>query len=335
MPNINPSRSRRAIVPSISEPTRPSSPPPTPDTPLTRTLHAGLGLLSLLLLALNTVFWSVPLFLLALSKLLVPAAAVRRRIDPLLNRIATSWISCNSVWIGLLQREPWSVEGVNDLRYAGWYLVNCNHRSWVDIFVLQWTLNGRIPLLKFFLKQQLIYVPVIGLAWWALDFPFMRRHSKTALRRHPELRNQDRETTQRACAKFAKVPTSVMNFAEGTRYTPAKHRAQSSPYRHLLKPKAGAMALALNAMGEQFQALLDVSIAYPDGTPSFWALASGRAGRVMVHVRELPIPAGLCAGDYAADAAFRGEFHRWLAQLWEEKDAQIDAMLARATLPNQ
>lgn len=293
-----------------------------------------MGLLSLLLLALNTVFWSMPLFLLALFKLLVPAAAVRRRIDPLLNRIATSWISCNDVWIGLLQREPWSVEGVSDLRYAGWYLVNCNHRSWVDIFVLQRVLNRRIPLLKFFLKQQLIYVPVIGLAWWALDFPFMRRHSRSTLRKHPELRDQDRDTTRRACAKFAHVPTSVMNFAEGTRYTAAKHREQSSPYRHLLKPKAGAMALALNAMGEQFQALLDVSIAYPDGTPSFWTLASGRAGRVMVHIRELPIPAGLCAGDYTADAAFRSEFHRWLAQLWEEKDAQIEAMLAQAALGN-
>ena len=305
------------------------------ELPLIRVLPpVVLGTLSLILLALNTLFWSVPLFTFSAIKLLIPVTAVRQRIDPVLNWVATRWIGCNNVWIGLLQREPWSVEGASNLRYAGWYLVNCNHRSWVDIFVLQRVLNRRIPLLKFFLKQQLIYVPVIGLAWWALDFPFMRRHSKAALRKHPERRNQDRETARRACAKFAKVPTSVMNFAEGTRYTPAKHRAQSSPYRHLLKPKAGAMALALNAMGDQFQALLDVSIAYPDGTPSFWALASGRAGRVMVHIRELPIPAGLCTGDYTADAAFRSEFHRWLAQLWEEKDAQIDAMLAQAAVKN-
>ncbi|WP_439893981.1 acyltransferase (plasmid) [Ralstonia sp. 25C] len=293
-----------------------------------------LGTLSLILLALNTLFWAVPLFTFSAIKLLIPVTAVRQWIDPVLNWIATRWIGCNNFWIGLLQRAPWSVEGASNLRYAGWYMVNCNHRSWVDIFVLQRVLNRRIPLLKFFLKQQLIYVPVIGLAWWALDFPFMRRHTKAALRKHPELRNQDRETARRACAKFAKVPTSVMNFAEGTRYTAAKHRAQSSPYRHLLKPKAGAMALALNAMGDQFQALLDVSIAYPDGTPSFWELASGKAGRVMVHIRELPIPAGLCAGDYTADAAFRSEFHRWLAQLWEEKDAQIDAMLAQAAVKN-
>lgn len=289
-----------------------------------------LGVLSLTLLALNTLFWSAPLFILSAFKLLVPAAAVRRRIDPMLNWVATRWITCNDVWIDLLQREPWSVEGATDLRYAGWYLVNCNHRSWVDIFVLQRVLNRRIPLLKFFLKQQLIYVPVIGLAWWALDFPFMRRHSRAALRKHPELRNQDRDTTRRACAKFTNVPTSVMNFAEGTRYTAAKHQAQSSPYRHLLKPKAGAFALTLNAMGERFQSLLDISIAYPDGTPSFWQLASGQTGRVMVHIRELPIPADFCSGDYSADAAFRSNFHRWLAQLWDEKDQRIEAMLSQA-----
>ena len=289
-----------------------------------------LGTLSLALLALNTIFWCAPLFALAILKLLLPIAGVRRLIDPVLNRIATCWITCNDAWINLLQPEPWSVEGTGSLRPDNWYLVNCNHRSWVDIFVLQRVLNRRIPLLKFFLKQQLLYVPVIGLAWWALDFPFMQRHSKAALRKHPELRNQDRETTRRACAKFAKVPTSVMTFAEGTRYTPVKQRAQSSPYRHLLKPKAGSLAMALNAMGEQFHALLDISIAYPDGTPTFWELASGQAGRVMVHIREMPIPPGLCTGDYNNDANFRGEFHRWLAQLWEEKDERIDAMLAQA-----
>ncbi|XUT89056.1 acyltransferase [Cupriavidus metallidurans] len=300
---------------------------------LKRLLAFLLGTLSLTLLALNTIFWCTPLFVLAVIKLLLPFAGVRRLIDPILNRIATSWVTCNSVWIGLLQREPWAVEGLGSLRPDSWYLVNCNHRSWVDIFVLQRVLNRRIPLLKFFLKQQLIYVPVIGLAWWALDFPFMRRHSKAALRKNPELRNQDRETARRACAKFARIPTSVMTFAEGTRYTPVKHRAQSSPYRHLLKPKAGSLAMALNAMGEQFHALLDVSIAYPDGTPTFWQLASGQAGRVMVHVRELPIPPDFCTSDYTSDATFRGEFHRWLGQVWEEKDEQIATMLAQAARP--
>jgi 1-acyl-sn-glycerol-3-phosphate acyltransferase len=284
--------------------------------------------IALLLLVINTLCWCALLFALSLVKLVLPFKAVRLRIDPALNTIATCWIACNSGWMRLTQRTRWDVQGRDELRYQGWYLVNCNHQSWVDIFVLQHLLNRRIPLLKFFLKQQLIWVPVIGLAWWALDFPFMRRHSAAALQQHPELRQQDRETTRRACEKFALVPTSVMNFAEGTRFTPAKHQAQASPYRHLLKPKAGALALALNAMGENFHSLVDVTIVYPGGAPSFWGFLCGRTAQVIVRVQRLPIEPGFCTGDYDQDAAFRTRFQDWLARLWSDKDRQIDALLA-------
>lgn len=286
------------------------------------------GVIAGLLLVINTLFWCALLLLLSLVKLLLPFAAVRRGIDPVLNAIATAWIACNSGWMRLTQRTTWDVQGVDGLAYRGWYLVNANHQSWVDIFVLQHTMNRRIPLLKFFLKQQLIYVPVIGLAWWALDFPFMKRHSKADLRKNPALRGQDRETTRRACEKFALVPTSVMNFAEGTRFTAAKHQSQSSPYRHLLKPKAGALALALDAMGEKFQSLIDVTIVYPDAVPSFWDFLCGRTTRIVLRAREVPIPAELSRGDYEADSAFRGSFHRWLADIWAFKDAQIETLLA-------
>lgn len=285
------------------------------------------GVLALLLLVLNTLFWCTPLFILALLKLALPFAAVRRAIDPLLNGTATGWIACNSGWMRLTQRAVWDVQGADDLAPGGWYIVNCNHQSWVDIFVLQHVLNRRIPLLKFFLKQQLIYVPVIGLAWWALDFPFMRRHDKKALRKNPGRRLQDQETTRRACEKFALVPTSVMNFAEGTRFTPAKHDRQGSPYQHLLKPKAGALALALNALGAKFRSLVDVTIVYPAGAPSFWEFLCGRMPKVIVRMRQLPIPADFCLGDYAGDPAFRISFQQWLGQLWDEKDQQIGELL--------
>jgi 1-acyl-sn-glycerol-3-phosphate acyltransferase len=285
------------------------------------------GAIALALLAVNTLFWCLLLFACALVKLALPFHAVRLRIDPVLNAIATCWIACNSGWMRLTQAMDWDVGGVDQLPFEGWYLVNCNHQSWADIFVLQHLLNRRIPMLKFFLKQQLIYVPVIGLAWWALDFPFMKRHGKAQLRANPAAREEDREATRRACEKFALVPTSVMNFAEGTRFTPDKHRMQASPYEHLLKPKAGALALALNAMGERFHSLIDVTIVYPGGVPGFWQFLCGRAPRVVVRMRQLPIPAEFCTADYSADPAFRARFGQWLANLWQEKDAQIRTLL--------
>ena len=228
----------------------------------------------------------------------------------------------------LTQPTRWDVEGAEGLDRGGWYLVNCNHQSWVDIFVLQHVLRGRIPLLKFFLKQQLIYVPVIGLAWWALDFPFMRRHGKEALRRKPELRAQDHEATLRACRKFLLVPTSVMNFAEGTRFTPDKHDAQGSPYRHLLKPKAGALALTLNAMGERFRSLVDATIVYPDGVPTSGISCAAAC-------RASSCGCGSCRSRRIRRQRLRHrpgvprQFQRWLTALWEEKDREFEELLQR------
>lgn len=287
------------------------------------------GALSVLLLGASTIFWCLLLFPVALLKLLLPWPAARRRIDPVLNGIATAWVSGNAGWFARIQRADWDIQGNTGLRYADWYLVNCNHQSWVDIFVLQYALNRRIPLLKFFLKRQLIYVPVIGLAWWALDFPFMKRHGKSDLRRNPALGRPDQEAARRACEKFSLVPTSVMVFAEGTRFTEAKRAAQSSPYRHLLKPRAGGLAVALNAMGARFRSMIDATIAYPEGIPSFRDLACGRAGRVAVRMRQLPVPPSFCDGDYTADKAFRTAFHQWLGQQWQAKDDEIETLTAR------
>lgn len=285
------------------------------------------GVVAATLLGLNTLAWCLLLFAAALVKLVLPFRPVRTRIDPVLNAIATGWIACNSGWMRLTQRTRWDVAGIDGLRPDGWYMVNANHQSWVDILALQHLLNRRIPLLKFFLKRQLIYVPVIGLAWWALDFPFMRRHSDAYLKAHPEKRFDDLEATRRACAKFSLVPTSVMNFAEGTRFTPAKHAAQRSPYVHLLKPRAGALALALNALGDRFRSLLDVTIVYPGGAPTFWQFLCGDVDAVTIRARELAIPEHLVAGSYERDPAFRKEMQRWLGTLWQEKDREIAALL--------
>ncbi len=288
------------------------------------------GLVATVLMTLNALFW-VPILLVVSSlKLVLPFKPVRLLIDPVLLLIAEAWIACNSGWMALTQNTTWDVQGVEDLNPNGWYLVNSNHQSWVDILVLQHLLNRRIPLLKFFIKQELIWVPVMGLAWWALEFPFMRRHSEEYLKKHPEMRGKDQETTRKACEKYALIPTSVMNFLEGTRFTKAKHAKQQSPYRHLLKPKAGGMALALDAMGDKFQAILDVTIVYPDGAPTFNEFLLGKMRRVVVRVRVLPIPQHLMGGNYAQDPAFREAFSQWVQQLWRDKDAQIETLLEGA-----
>ena len=237
---------------------------------LSRLPAAVRGVITSTILGLNTTLVALSLLPPALAKLLLPLTAVRRVCDRLMNAQASLWVAINNAWIAAANPARWDVQGVDALHARGWYLVSSNHQSWVDILVLQRIFHRRIPFLKFFLKQQLIWVPVIGLAWWALDFPFMKRGKGQGAQQN------DLKTTRAACEKFKLIPTSVINFVEGTRFTPAKHAAQQSPYRHLLKPKIGGLGIALAAMGEQFEALLDVTIVYPHGTPTFWQLLSGR-----------------------------------------------------------
>lgn len=272
---------------------------------------------------LNTLLHCLPLFALAIVKLLIPVHAVRTALSRALILIAESWIAVNSFTLRLFTRTEWQIEGGESLRYEGHYLVLSNHQTWVDIPVLQRTFNKRIPFLKFFLKQQLIWVPLLGTAWWALDFPFMKRHSKEFLEQHPEYRGKDLETTRRACDKFRHLSVSVMNFVEGTRYTEAKHAQQQSPYRHLLKPKTGGVAFVLNSMGDVLKSIVDVTLVYPQGRPTSVDLLAGRVPRVRVVIRELPIPPDLIGGDYENDPAYRERCQQWLAQLWTEKDELI------------
>jgi len=278
------------------------------------------GTLTSTLLGLNTLVVASSLMPPALLKLLLPAKAMRRVCDRLMNGLASIWVGTNNAWIAAVSPREWDVQGVQGLHEKGWYLVSSNHQSWVDILVLQRIFHGRIPFLKFFLKQELIWVPVIGLAWWALDFPFMKRGKGSGARQN------DLQTTREACEKFKLIPTSVINFVEGTRFTPAKQAAQSSPYKHLLKPKIGGLGIALAAMGEQFEALLDVTIVYPGGIPTFWDLLSGRLDAVIVRVLQREIPADVLGGDPVHDKAYRQRIAAWAEAQWTEKDRLIDTL---------
>lgn len=284
--------------------------------------------LACVLLLANTVLHVTPLLLLTLVRLVLPLLALRQALSKVLVWIAESWLGFNGCMFGVFTRTRWVVEGDQDLSPRENYLVVCNHQSWVDIPALQKVFNRRIPFMRFFLKSQLIWVPLLGPAWWALDFPFMKRHSRQELEARPELRGKDREATRRACEKFRHLPVAIMNFTEGTRFTPAKHDAQGSPYKHLLRPKAGGVAFVIDAMGDAIRQILDVTIVYPDGPTSMMDMIAGRIREIRIDIRRIPILPAM-RGDYEGDAVFRERFQTWVNELWAEKDARIESTLAR------
>ncbi len=284
------------------------------------------GVLAFLLISLNTIISVIPLLIVTLLKLVFPIGSWRRLAAAILVWIAENWMSVNKWAISLVNPVQVDVQGLDGLHYHGWYLVSCNHQSWSDILILQQVFNRKIPMLKFFLKQELIWVPLMGVAWWALDFPFMKRYTKEFLEKHPELKGKDLETTKKACQKFKEIPVSVMNFLEGTRFTKQKHDNQKSPYQNLLKPKSGGIAFVLSAMGGQLRSMLDVTIVYHDKDIEFWDLLCGRTHRISVHIQERQIPEHFALGDYESDPAFREELQAWVNQIWIEKDQLIASM---------
>lgn len=285
------------------------------------------GIIATFLLFANTLFWCWPLFFLALLKLVLPFTPIQRCLRFAMHWIAESWIAVNRFWMRLVQPIEWDVEGLEQLDMNHSWLVTSNHQSWVDILALQYQFNHRLPLLKFFLKQELIWVPVIGLCWWALEFPFMKRYSKAYLAKHPEKQGQDLATTRKACERYKTNPVSVFNFLEGTRFTDEKHTAQNSPFQHLLKPKAGGIAFVLDAMGEQLHSLVNVTLYYPEGRPTLWDLLSGRIKRIVMRIQILPIPQQFIGQSYDQNTTYRAEFQDWVNQLWLEKDQQLAQLI--------
>lgn len=294
-----------------------------------RTTRNLRGLLTFSACTVNTIVWFVPLFALALVKLVLPVAVIRMRITAWLMVLGEAWIGCNALIFSIVNSTTWDVRGLEGLERDNWYLVIANHQTWVDIVVLQTVFNRTIPFLKFFIKQELVWFPFLGLAWWALDMPFMKRYSKSYLAQHPEKKGEDLEATRKACEKFRDVPTTVINFIEGTRFTEEKRASRGSPYRHLLAPRAGGIALALTSMGEMFDSIIDVTIVYPGGSPSFWDMMCGEFSHVVIDIRKLPVEEWLTRGDYEDDREFRKRFHQWLGTTWEDKDARMASIGAK------
>ena len=284
-----------------------------------------LGIIAITILVTNTLVLGPLLIIVSLLRFVLPIQTVQIQGTRLAIAIAELWISINSGWMKLTQKMQWDVSGIETLDKQHWYLVTSNHQSWSDIVILQHLLNRKIPMLKFFLKQELIWVPVIGLCWWALDFPFMKRYSRDYLEKHPEKKGEDFKSTQKACEKFKHTPVTIFNFLEGTRFTDEKHQYQKSPYRHLLKPKAGGIGFVIGAMGDNLNCLLDITIVYPNlSRPTFWEFMSGQVNHVTVRVEKKQIPAHFHGSNYFEDESFKTELQGWVSELWHDKDQLLE-----------
>ncbi|MGH8456527.1 MAG: acyltransferase [Stenotrophobium sp.] len=265
---------------------------------------------------------------------LIPYAPLQRGCSRYCVGVAVQWAGVVQLLFRLIHPAQWQVDIRGQLDPNRSYLLIGNHQSWADIVILFDLLHNRVPLPRFFLKQQLMYVPIIGVACWAMDFPFMKRHTREEVAANPALRHDDLETTRRACEIYRSEPVTVVNFLEGTRFTETKRLKKRSPYRHLLRPKSAGLSFTLNAMGDQFADMMDVTIAYRQTQKSLcWSWLCGEQDDLVIRVDVMPIPAELMHGDYEHDEEYRARFQTWVNDLWARKDARLGRLMDQPMAP--
>ncbi len=280
------------------------------------------GILAAVFIGAITIGVCMPLYVAAVVRLALPKS-LRSTLSRRMDWIIDIWVGSNRWLIQALSLTKVNItwENAQSLSLDHWYVVVSNHQSWSDILLLQTNLYGRIPPLKFFTKQQLLWLPFLGQALWVLGFPYVKRASKSQISKNPNLKGGDKRSTLKACEGFRNHPTSVLNFLEGTRFTPAKHTRQHTNFRNLLKPRIGGLGYVLGGLNDRLRTMVDVTIIYPGGTPTFWQFLKGECAQVdmLIQCRDIPEPIRF----FESDREQRKSLGPWIDDLWQQKDDRL------------
>jgi 1-acyl-sn-glycerol-3-phosphate acyltransferase len=291
-----------------------------------RILYPLKGVFPFLFIVGNLTFWIAPLFFMALLKLLIPLRKARSFLYKIMTRIyvLAVWADDQLLWRFLgLHLE---VRGLERLHRDKIYLVLSNHQSWADIFIIQSILRLKAPIPKFIVKKELFFMPLVGLICWAYDFPFVRRYTKQELWDRPERKGKDKKALKSTLSRFDETPGSIVNFAEGTRYSPAKSKHQKSPYRFLLSPKVGGLSVILQSMGDQLHQILDLTLTYDSSRLNFWDFLCGKCRRVVVQVSHIAPEKAFVKSKSDLTNVLPEEVADWINTLWEFKDHLVQEM---------
>lgn len=282
-------------------------------------------------LCVGTTILAVPVLLMALIKLILPLRPILKLVDVVNQLMFKLFCLNNAFLIRLTNKADWDIQGVENVKVNGSCIIISNHVTWADIVLLCHIYRGRIPITKFFLKQSLIWIPIIGQVCYAVGMPFLRRYTRAQILKNPKLKTKDLDATRKACKSLIHYPSTLVNFVEGTRFTEAKAVAQKTPYRNLMPPKAASLAVALGIIGNKIDCVLNTTLIYPDsksGSNIFFTLLCGRLNKFTARVEVITketIEQSM-VGDYLGDKQFKRAFTNQLRDIWQAKDENISAL---------
>ncbi|MDC3216992.1 acetyltransferase [Gammaproteobacteria bacterium] len=284
-----------------------------------------IGFFTFILIVIELIIGFGTLTIVNIPRAIFPLKSLKIKLSKISNTIGEYTVYGLKIIMKIMHRDSMQIFDDNEFNKNQWYMAVSNHQSWADIFILLVAAHNRIPLLKFFMKKELAWIPFIFLANKTLNMPFVNRHSKKQLEKNPNLMFKDYENTLMACKRFQRSPSTIFSYAEGTRNNSKKHKAQNSPYKNLLIPRVGGIATALSAM-PNIDVLVDYSVVYKSDKRGAWAFLKGDMGDVKVSVKKYTIPENLKNKNYSTDEEYRKNFKIWIEAIWEEKDKEIERL---------
>jgi steroid 5-alpha reductase family enzyme/1-acyl-sn-glycerol-3-phosphate acyltransferase len=269
-----------------------------------------IGTVSFGFIVINLTMWSLVVAVLMLTRLVLPGG--RRLINRSLTRVYRMAVCCDDWWLKQVLGIRWQSPQLN-LDPNCTYIVLANHRSWIDIFLIQSAIARKGPVIRFLTKRELAYIPVLGLIFVAFDFPLLKRRARRNVT-EAERRREDRHRILEACAAIKDSSGALVSFAEGTRFTDDKHATRQG-YRHLLPPRAGGFSALCEGLRGHATAVIDLTLIYPEHA-NFWQFLGGAVPELYIHGITVPIEA--LADTDAGD---------WLNERWVIKDDIIEQAL--------
>ena len=268
---------------------------------LVASLQQSLSFVSASWVVLNLLFWMLPILVAGFIKILLPPGPLKRACHAVTTFSYRGTVWVNSFWMVRVLGIKINVEG--ELPDHPAPVIVCNHQSWFDIPVLQHVITDQGPIIKFMIKQQLIWVPVLGWICLALNFPRLRREERKMSM------EKDFFSIRTALADVSNESGALLVFPESTRFAHDKWLAQKSPYRHLLIPRVGALRLTISGVPAGTP-VLDVTIRYDGGESDFWRCMHKATKVVTVKLET-------------RDASELENTRAWLAESWSRKDRFI------------
>ena len=259
----------------------------------------------------------------------IPRIIPNRNLKVLLgsfsNTMGSATVASITAALKILHKIEWDFQMPEDVNTDTWYIAMSNHQSWADIFILLAAGHQKIPLLKFFMKKELQWIPIIYLVHKTVDMPFLNRHSRAQIQSNPELKKVDFENAKIAAKRFSRNPSTAFSFAEGTRFTGQKHAEQESPYTNLLKPKVGALAIALSGM-PKVNTLVDFTVVYASKKRSTWDFLCGDLSKAKVVAKTYSLPENLKNRSFEEEDDYRRDFQTFVDAIWLEKEQAIKGL---------